>query len=108
MATALRGHDRNGTLDPRNESDDSIMATQSRGHGTQTPMQPMRTLWPTLLLLVVAGCSTHPLADTMDALTPGHLYPDNVRTPYGGVCIPQGPGVTGTTPAIPPPPLVPP
>ena len=66
----------------------------------------IRRLWPTLLLLAV-GCSTHPIADTLDTLKPGHLYPD-ARVPYGGVCIPQGPGVTGTTPAIPPPPVVPP
>jgi hypothetical protein len=71
----------------------------------------IRRVWPMLVLLLAAGCSTHPIADTMDALLPGHMYPDNVKTPYGGVCVPQGPGVIGTNPsapAFPPPPVVPP
>jgi hypothetical protein len=69
-----------------------------------------RRVWPMLVILLAAGCSTHPIADTLDTLRPGRLYPDT-RAPYGGVCVPQGPGVTGTSPAspvIPPPPVVPP
>jgi hypothetical protein len=43
----------------------------------------------TLLLCFLAGCSTHPLVDTLDFFKPGKLYPNTV-TPYGGVAIPQG------------------
>ena len=56
----------------------------------------IRRAWLTLTLLAAGGCSTAPIADMMDGLKPGRLYPDT-RTPYGGVCIPQGPGITGTT-----------
>ena len=58
--------------------------------------------WP-LMLCLIAGCSTAPIADTLDFFKPGHLYPDRVPTPYGGVCIRQGPGPTATTPSLPPP-----
>jgi hypothetical protein len=73
-------------------------------------MRIRRRVCPMLATLLAVGCSTHPIADTLDALKPGRMYPD-ARTPYGGVCIPQGPGVTGTNPSapvIPPPPVVPP
>ncbi len=43
----------------------------------------------TLLLLVLAGCSTHPVADMLDYFAPGRLGRGEVL-PYGGVCIPQG------------------
>jgi hypothetical protein len=43
-----------------------------------------------LLLCVLAGCSTAPIANTLDFFCPGKMYPNTV-TPYGGVAIPQGP-----------------
>src|SRR5947208_5087217 len=61
------------------------------------------------LLRVLTGCSTSPVVDTLDFFKPGRLYP--TRTPYGGVCIPQGPGPIATTPSapvVPPAPLIPP
>jgi hypothetical protein len=48
----------------------------------------------TLLLCFLTGCSTHPLADTLDLIKPGKLGPVTVQ-PYGGVNIPQGPIVPG-------------
>jgi hypothetical protein len=68
-----------------------------------------------LLLLLLTGCSTAPIADVMDWLVPGRLPPDKT-TPYGGVCLPQGviaptptavapvPAPLGATPFVPPPP----
>ena len=45
-----------------------------------------------LLLCLLAGCSTAPLANTLDFFCPGKLYPTQKGlTPYGGVGIPQGP-----------------
>ena len=65
------------------------------------------------MLLCVAGCSTHPIGDTLDYFKPGKLYPDGQTAPYGGVCRNQGavlgPGAGGP-PQInvgPPMPLVP-
>src|ERR1700722_1816282 len=43
-----------------------------------------------LLFCVLAGCSTAPIANTLDFFCPGKMYPNTV-TPYGGVAIPQGP-----------------
>jgi hypothetical protein len=60
-----------------------------------------------VLFLLLAGCSTHPCADFSDFFKPGHLYPDKV-TPYGGVCIPQGVNIQGTSPSGPFGPVVPP
>src|SRR5439155_13673007 len=48
-----------------------------------------RRRW-TILLCVLAGCSTHPLVDFCDLVKPGKLGPNLVQ-PYGGVAIPQGP-----------------
>jgi hypothetical protein len=48
-----------------------------------------RQRW-SLLLCLLAGCSTAPLANTLDFFCPGKMYPNTV-TPYGGVAIPQGP-----------------
>ncbi|HZZ80072.1 MAG TPA: hypothetical protein VFE62_16280 [Gemmataceae bacterium] len=68
----------------------------------------------TLLLCLLAGCSTHPLVDTCDFFQPGKLYKTTV-TPYGGVAIPQGPIIpaapnigVGPPAAIPTGPLIPP
>ena len=47
-----------------------------------------------LLLCLLAGCSTHPLVDTLDFFKPGKLGQVTVQ-PYGGVNIPQGPIVPG-------------
>jgi hypothetical protein len=60
-----------------------------------------------LLLALLAGCSTHPIGDTCDFFKPGHLYPNKVN-PYGGVCIPQGMQIQGTSPSAPPGPVIPP
>jgi hypothetical protein len=51
-----------------------------------------------LLSLLLAGCSTAPIADLMDWVSPGRLRPGQVQ-PYGGVCIPQGGPVVA--PAVP-------
>ena len=58
-----------------------------------------RRLAVLLCCLVGTGCSSHPLVDVCDYFKPGHLYPDRV-TPYGGVCLRQGPGPIVTNPAI--------
>ena len=44
-----------------------------------------------LFLAGSAGCSTHPVGDTLDFFKPGRIYTDGKTTPYGGVCQPQGP-----------------
>jgi hypothetical protein len=48
----------------------------------------MRHGW--LLLFLLTGCSTRPVAGLLDYFTPSKLGPTEVQ-PYGGVCIPQGP-----------------
>ena len=75
-----------------------------------------------VLLLLVTGCSTAPVADLMDYFKPGRI--DQGMPPYGGVCQPRqivppspGPAVAapvfpGAGPALPgavagPPPLAP-
>jgi hypothetical protein len=78
---------------------------------------------PSLLLLLVCGCSTAPVADVMDYLVPGRIDLSK-GNPYGGVCIPQGgppggavaplavpvvpvappPGAVPAAPVVPPPP----
>ncbi len=63
-----------------------------------------------LLLLLLAGCSTAPVADLMDFFAPGRARVGQTP-PIGGVCIPQGgpivaPGVPAAVPAAPVP-LVP-
>jgi hypothetical protein len=50
-------------------------------------------------LLLLAGCSTHPICDVKDYFRPGKIGPNKVQ-PYGGVCIPQGP-ITGPGPSLP-------
>jgi hypothetical protein len=56
--------------------------------------------WPFLLcLLTAAGCSTNPLADTLDLVAPGKLGKVTVQ-PYGGVGIPQGP-IVPIIPSVP-------
>jgi hypothetical protein len=42
-----------------------------------------------LVLLVLAGCSTAPIADMMDFFSPGR-FPKDAKGVVGGVCIPQG------------------
>jgi len=57
-----------------------------------------------LLLLLMTGCSTAPLADTLDFVKPGRL-PPGPRQYYGGVGppLPPQPGTpTPANPAIPP------
>lgn len=44
-----------------------------------------------LLLLLMVGCSTAPVADVMDYFSPGRLDKAQV-TPYGGVCLQPNPG----------------
>jgi hypothetical protein len=71
----------------------------------------MRHVW-LLLVLVLAGCSTHPIADVMDFTRPGKMYPNEVP-PYGGVCGTQGailaPNISVPPPIVPAgPPVVPP
>jgi len=50
----------------------------------------MRRRWG-FLLLVIAGCSTAPVADVLDYFTPGRMDKAQV-TPYGGVCLQPGKG----------------
>jgi hypothetical protein len=59
-----------------------------------------------LLLLLVAGCSTAPVADVMDYFSPGRLDKPQV-TPYGGVCLQpnQGPPINAIPIGGPVPPL---
>jgi hypothetical protein len=63
-----------------------------------------------LFVLMLVGCSTHPIVDTLDFIRPGKMYPNEVE-PYGGVLIQQGsiltPGAPGppTVPGIVPPPV---
>jgi hypothetical protein len=42
-----------------------------------------------LVLLVLAGCSTAPIADMLDFFAPGR-FPKDAKGVAGGVCIPQG------------------
>ena len=69
------------------------------------------------LFVLIAGCSTAPIADLLDRLAPGRIEPEKAA-PYGGVCQPQqtvppvpatavlpGPPPTGG-PALPGPPVV--
>src|SRR5262249_31122937 len=51
------------------------------------------------LLLLLAGCSTAPVADVMDYFKPGRIVADK-SAPRGGVCGPQQPGppVVGAAP----------
>ena len=44
----------------------------------------MRHTW-LLVVLLLAGCSTHPVVDVMDFFQPGKMYRNDVP-PYGGVC----------------------
>ncbi len=67
-----------------------------------------------LMICLLCGCSTHPLADFCDWVQPGKFGPNKVQ-PYGGVAIPQGaivpigPNISVGPPApLSAPPLVPP
>jgi hypothetical protein len=53
------------------------------------------------LLLALAGCSTAPIADFLDLVSPGR-FPANAKDPHGGVCIQQG-GPAGGVLGSPPP-----
>jgi hypothetical protein len=66
-----------------------------------------------VLVVLLAGCSTHPVADTMDFLLPNHKVKGQGR---GGVCLPStlGPGApsvgpvgAGSLPPPPEPPIIP-
>jgi hypothetical protein len=70
----------------------------------------MRHTWM-LGVLMLAGCSTHPVVDAMDFFRPGKMYPNDVP-PYGGVCVNQGaillpaqPIVVAPGPSVVPPPV---
>jgi hypothetical protein len=68
-----------------------------------------------VLTLLLAGCSTHPIVNTLDFFKPGKMYANEVE-PYGGV-LNQGsiltpgsglPGITDLPPTVPsvvPPPV---
>jgi hypothetical protein len=68
-----------------------------------------------VVLVVLAGCSTAPIADIMDFWCPGR-FPKDAKGAIGGVCVPQG-GLAGgmlgppqpsvTTPRPPAPPVGP-
>jgi hypothetical protein len=60
-----------------------------------------------VLLCLLAGCSTHPCADISDFFHPGKMYPNEVNPPYGGVWVQQHTimPLTPTLPAIVPPPM---
>lgn len=63
-----------------------------------------------VLLLVMAGCSTAPLADCLDCTCPGKFRPKAGARPFGGVCLPQSlPNATGgaVVPLVPSAPVVP-
>jgi hypothetical protein len=62
----------------------------------------MRQVWGWSMLLL-AGCSTAPVADLLDWCKPGRLCPD-ATAPYGGVC---GPTPGGGAAGLPAPPAVP-
>ena len=54
-----------------------------------------RRLGWSLLLCLLTGCSTHPVANMLDFFCPGKMYPNQKDlVPYGGVGIPQGPILT--------------
>jgi hypothetical protein len=68
-----------------------------------------------LFTLLLMGCSTHPVVNTLDFFKPGKMYPNDVD-PYGGVLLQQGsvvgpsagPGFADPPPTIPavvPPPV---
>jgi hypothetical protein len=51
-----------------------------------------------LLLAVLAGCSTAPIADMLDFFKPGRLEPATTP-PYGGVCTPRPVGPPAPLPS---------
>ena len=67
-----------------------------------TVRRDKKWVWAGLLTLLLAGCSTSPIADLMDLCCPGQ-FPANARGTTGGVCVPQG-GVAGPAPGVPGPP----
>ncbi len=86
----------------------------------------MKRLLP-ILVLALAGCSSHPGAVFLDRVFPGRVRFDPKAPPFGGVCIPQaapppptaapgipifpvpvGPPPPAVFPGTPPPPTVPP
>jgi hypothetical protein len=78
------------------------------GSRFRLPWRPLMAVRRFVLIVIfIAGCSTHPISDTCDYFRPGHLYPNKVG-PYGGVCIPQGVSFQGTAPGGPLGPLIPP
>src|SRR5947209_4771358 len=65
-----------------------------------------------LLGLLLAGCSTAPVADLQDFFSPGRFKLHPTTPPYGGVCAPRAVGqplggpapvVPGAIPVLPPP-----
>lgn len=59
-----------------------------------------------ILLVLVCGCSTAPVADVLDFFAPGRLAPGKTP-PYGGVCNPVGPPTAAAPGSGPIPPPVP-
>jgi hypothetical protein len=80
-------------------------------HGRRTHRVPFHLvslglqLTVSALLLALAGCSTAPIADFLDLVSPGR-FPANAKDGRGGVCIPQG-GPAGGILGGPPPGAVP-
>jgi len=55
-----------------------------------------------LVLLLLCGCSTHPVMDFLDYWSPGKLSKGKAQQ-HGGVCLPQGnfPQTVPAGPAVP-------
>jgi hypothetical protein len=77
------------------------------------PENPMRRVCFLFLCFCLMGCSTHPVADVMDFLSPTHKVRGMGR---GGVCTPSGvapigpaagPVAAGALPPPPEPPIMP-
>ena len=63
-------------------------------------MIDMKRRWWAPCLLILGGCAYYPLIDLKDQFHHGQFGPNKV-TPYGGVCIPQGPVTGPGLPTIP-------
>jgi hypothetical protein len=61
-----------------------------------------------LFTLLLAGCSTQPIVNTLDFFKPGKMYANDVE-PYGGVLLQQGSvvGPVGSAGFPDPPPTIP-
>lgn len=59
-----------------------------------------------ILLVLVAGCSTAPVADLLDYFRPGAM-PAEKTAPHGGICAPRQVGAPVSAPGALPPPCFP-